>query len=49
MEYDLDGNGGRISIVLTQAMLDAAYTVGYWGNVFLLNGDDVKCTKVTIE
>lgn len=48
-EYDLAGNGGKISIVLTQEMLDAAYTVGYWGNVFLLNGDDVKCTKVTIE
>lgn len=48
-EYDLAGNGGKISIVLTQEMLDTAYTVGYWGNVFLLNGDDVKCTKVTIE
>jgi hypothetical protein len=30
-------------------MLDAAYTKGGWGGVFVLNGDNVKCTKITIE
>jgi hypothetical protein len=30
-------------------MLDAAYAVGGWGGVFVLNGDNVVVTKVTIE
>ncbi|MCF0198114.1 MAG: hypothetical protein HUK02_02170 [Bacteroidaceae bacterium] len=48
-EYDLDANGGKVSVTLTQAMLDAAYTSGGWGGVFVLNGDKVKCTKITLE
>lgn len=48
-EYDLAGNGGCVSLTITQEMLDAAYTVQWWGGVFLLNGDNMKCTKVTIE
>jgi hypothetical protein len=48
-EYDLEGNGGKFAMTLTQAMLDAAYTKGGWGGVFVLNGDNVKCTKITIE
>ena len=48
-EYDLDANGGKFGLVLTQDMLDAAYAVGGWGGVFVLNGDNVVVTKVTIE
>ena len=42
-------NGGKFGLVLTQDMLDAAYAVGGWGGVFVLNGDNVVVTKVTIE
>lgn len=48
-EYDLDANGGKVTITLTQAMLDAAYTQQWWGGVFLLNGDNIKCTKITLQ
>ncbi len=48
-EYDLAGNGGKFGLELTQEMLNAAYTQQWWGGVFLLNGDNIKCTKVTIE
>ena len=48
-EYDLAGNGGKYALELTQEILDAAYKAGGWGGVFVLNGDNVKCTKITIE
>ena len=48
-EYDLAGNGGKYGLKLTQEMLDAAFTQQWWGGVFLLNGDNIKCTKITIE
>ena len=48
-EYDLAGNGGKFGLTLTQEMLNAAYTQQWWGGVFVLNGDNVKCTKITIE
>ena len=48
-EYDLAANDGKIKLTLTQAMLDAAFTQGWWGGTFLLNGDNVKCTKITIQ
>ena len=48
-EYDLAGNSGKFGLTLTQEMLDAAYTQQWWGGVFVLNGDNVKCTKITIE
>ena len=48
-EYDLEGNKGKFALKLTQEMLDAAYVQQWWGGVFVLNGDNVKCTKVTIE
>ena len=48
-EYDLDANGGKIGITLTQEMLDAALTQQWWGGSFLLNGDNTKCTKVTLQ
>ena len=47
-EYDLDANGGKLKITLTQAMLDAAYVQQWWGGTFVLNGDNVKCTKITL-
>ena len=48
-EYDLAGNGGKYALKLTQEMLDAAFTQQWWGGSFLLNGDNIKCTKITIE
>jgi hypothetical protein len=48
-EYDLDANGGKIKVTLTQAMLDAAYVQQWWGGTFVLNGDNVKVTKITIQ
>lgn len=47
-EYDLDANGGKYGLTLTQDILDAAYAAGGWGGVFVLNGDNIKCTKITI-
>ena len=47
-EYDLDANGGKVGIVLTQEMLDAAFTQQWWGGTFILNGDNTKCTKITL-
>ena len=48
-EYDLNANGGRLPLVLTQEMLDKAYTQQWWGGTFLLNGDNIKCTKITLD
>jgi hypothetical protein len=48
-EYDLAGNKGKYGLVLTQEMLNAAFTQQWWGGTFLLNGDNIKCTKITIE
>ena len=47
-EYDLDANGGKVGIVLTQEMLDAALTQQWWGGTFILNGDNTKCTMITL-
>ena len=47
-EWDLDANGGKIPVVLTQEMLDAAYVQQWWGGTFVLNGDNTKCTMITI-
>ena len=47
-EYDLDANGGKLKVTLTQEMLDAAFTQQWWGGTFVLNGDNVKCTKITL-
>lgn len=48
-EYDLDGNSGRYGLKLTQEILDAALTQKGWGGVFVLNGDNLICTKLTLE
>ena len=47
-EYDLDANGGKFGLTLTQEMLDAAFTQQWWGGTFILNGDNTKCTKITL-
>lgn len=47
-EYDLAANGGKIGVTLTQEMLDAAFVQQWWGGTFVLNGDNVKCTKITL-
>lgn len=39
---------GKFGLELTQEILDAALTQQYWGGAFLLNGDNIKCTKVTL-
>ena len=42
-------NKGYADFELTDAVLEAAYTSGGWGGVFLLNGDgNLTCTKLTI-
>ena len=48
-EYDLDANGGKIELTLTQDILDTAYTQQWWGGTFLLSGDNLKCTKITLQ
>lgn len=47
-ECDLAANGGKIGVTLTQEMLDAAFVQQWWGGTFVLNGDNVKCTKITL-
>lgn len=47
--WDLAEHNGAVELVLTQDILNAALTPGGWGAAFLLNGDNVICTKVTIE
>ena len=47
-EYDLDANGGKYKLTLTQEMLDAAFVQQWWGGTFVLNGDNVKVTKITL-
>jgi len=47
--WDLAAHKGAIEIEVTQAMLDAAYIQQWWGGTFILNGDNVICTKITIE
>ena len=48
VEYDLDANGGRAALEITQEMLDVAYVQQWWGGTFIANGDNLKITKVTL-
>ena len=48
-EWDLASNGGTIQLELTQEILDAAFTQQWWGGTFVLNGDDLKVTKITLQ
>lgn len=47
-DYDLDANGGKIGLTLTEEILATACNPQYWGGTFLLLGDNIKLTKVTI-
>lgn len=47
-EYDLGANGGKVGLTLTQEMIDAALVQQWWGGTFVLNGDNTKCTKITL-
>lgn len=49
VDYDLAANGGKITVTLTQDILDQAYVQQYWGGTFLLLGDNLKVTKVTLS
>ena len=48
-EWDLAANGGKVSIKLTQEILDYAYKTGGWGGVFVMNGDNLIVTKITLQ
>ena len=47
-EYDLEANGGKYALKLTQEIYDAALKQQWWGGIFVFNGDNVKITKVTV-
>ena len=47
--YNLAEHNGALEITVTAAIYASITTAGGWGGSFLLNGDNVICTKVTIE
>jgi hypothetical protein len=47
--WNLDEHNGAIEFTVTEAIYTSITTAGGWGGSFLLNGDNVICTKVTIE
>lgn len=47
--YNLAEHNGALEISVTDAIFASITTAGGWGGSFLLNGDNVICTKVTIE
>lgn len=48
-QWDLAGNDGKVTIELTQAMIDAALTKGWWGGLFVVQGQFCTVTKMTVE
>lgn len=48
-EYDLAANGGRYGLTVTEEIYAAATTSQNWGNIFLINSNNVKVTKITFE
>ena len=49
IEHDLEANGGRAALEITQEMLDTVCAAPQgWGGTFIANGDNLKITKVTI-
>ena len=49
IEYDLEANGGRVALEITQEMLDTVCAAPQgWGGTFIANGDNLKITKVTL-
>lgn len=47
--WNLSEHGGAIEFTVTQDIYNAITTAGGWGGSFLLNGDNVICTKVTLQ
>lgn len=47
--YDLEANGGIVTLEITQEIYDAAVTQQWWGGTFLINGDGVIITKVMLQ
>lgn len=47
--WDLEAHGGSVDLELTADILQKALTQQWWGGAFLLNGDNVICTKVVLE
>lgn len=47
--WDLSEHNGALEFTVTDFIYEHITTVGGWGGSFLLNGDNVVCTKVTIE
>jgi hypothetical protein len=47
--WNLAEHDGAIEFTVTDAIYKSITTAGGWGGSFLLNGDNVVCTKVTIK
>ena len=47
--WNLDEHKGALEFTVTDYIYEHITTAGGWGGSFLLNGDNVICTKVTIE
>ena len=47
--WNLAEHDGAIEFTVTDAIYKSITTAGGWGGSFLLNGDNVICTKVTIK
>ena len=47
--WNLSEHNGAIELEVTEYVFEHITTAGGWGGSFLLNGDNVICTKVTIE
>ena len=47
--YDLGATNGAIELTLTADMLSTLTTPQGWGGTFILNGDNIVCTKITVE
>ena len=47
--WNLEEHNGALEFTVTDYMYEHITTAGGWGGSFLLNGDNVICTKVTIE
>ena len=47
--WNLAEHNGAIELEVTEYVFEHITTAGGWGGSFLLNGDNVICTKVTIE
>jgi hypothetical protein len=47
--WDLAEHGGALELQVTDYVYEHITSTQGWGGSFLLNGDNVICTKVTVE